>query len=184
MGAVAAAQNAATTAAGLAPTQTFGAITDGTTISGNAGVNVISASSITLNNGNLTLSGNASQTFIIDVAGNITVNGGANSSILLSGGVNPNNVLFNVTGGNNVTFTGGGTLNGTFLDLTGSISVHDKTLNGALIGGQGTSISDTSGFMINHPVPEPSSFVLLGLGAGAGLVGAARRRRIRVALAA
>ena len=136
---------------------------------------------INLTNGNFTLNGPANATFIVNVSGNITVNGGANSSILLTGGVTPDHVLFNVVGtGRDVSFTGGGVLNGTFLDLLGNISVHDKTLNGSLIGGERQSISDTSGFTIilppPHPVPEPSSLLLLGLGGVAGLIRVARRR--------
>jgi hypothetical protein len=162
------AQNAAASAAVQLFTGTVpgNVITDGTIFSGGPGQNVLDVTSLTLNNGNFTINGPASATFIINVSGNITVNGGANSSILLSGGVTPDHVLYNVTGtGHNVNFTGAGTLNGTFLDLNGSFSVHDKTLNGALIGGQGLSIADTSGFTINHPftaVPEPAGFLLLG----------------------
>jgi hypothetical protein len=117
------AQNAAASAAAQTATGSVpgNVITDNTTFNGSPGQNVLNVNGITLNNGNFTIHGSASDSFVINVAGNITVNGGANSSILLSGGVTPNNVLFNVTGtGHNVTFTGGGTLNGRFLDLGGA----------------------------------------------------------------
>ena len=177
------AQNAAASAAAQTPTATMpgNVIGNNTSFTGVAGQNVLDVNSVNLTNGNFTLTGPASATFIINVAGNITVNGGSNSSILLAGGVTPDHVLFNVTGsGNTVSFTGGGTLAGTFLDLNGSISVHDKTLNGALIGGQDQSISDTSGFKIifpPHVVPEPSSVVLLGLGSVLALFRVAHRGR-------
>jgi hypothetical protein len=46
-----------------------------------------------------------------------------------------------------------------------------------LIGAQGLSIADTSGFKINHAIPEPSSVVLLGLGGAVALCGGLRRWR-------
>jgi hypothetical protein len=142
----AAAQNASTFAFSLAPTQTFGTISNATTINGNGGLNVISLTGINLTNGSLTLHGSASDIFIVNVHGSIT---SSNSNIALSGGITANRVLINVSG--SVTINGGGPngFYGTILDPTGAVTVHDKMLYGELIG---NTVTDTSGFSVcNEP---------------------------------
>ena len=140
--AFAAAQNASTFAFSLAPTQTFGTITNTTTIKGNGGLNVISLTGINLVSGSLILNGSPSDIFIVNVRGSIT---SSNSNIALSGGITANRVLINVSG--NVTISGGGPngFYGTILDPTGAVSVHDKMLYGELVG---NTVTDTSGFSV------------------------------------
>ena len=88
------AQTASTVAAGLTATQTFAAINAATTITGNGGLNVIDITGgINLNNASLTLSGTASDVFIVNVTGNATFAG--TGGLLLAGGVTPNHVLYN-----------------------------------------------------------------------------------------
>jgi hypothetical protein len=119
------------------------------TSSGTGAFNVISASGVNMTNGTLTLNGDSTSSFVINISGNFTT---SNSCIVLAGGVLPQNVVWNISG--NLTITGGGCNNyyGTALDVNGAVTVHDKTWNGELIGG---TITDTSGFTVNSPPPQP-----------------------------
>ena len=86
-----AAVSASANYAALTPTQTFGAITTSQTITGTAGTNVINIASINLNQAALTLNGPAGSTFIVNVSGNVTLNGGSQGNgLLLTGGVTAN----------------------------------------------------------------------------------------------
>lgn len=179
-GNVAAAMQAATDAKndGSTPTQTFGAITTATTITGVAGLNIINISSISLNNKNLTLSGPSTAKFIINVAGNVSLVGTA--SLLTSGSVSNSNVLYNFTGSTASLQTNvGDVVDGIFLQsLVGQSMNLDGTFNGELIG---TNIALLSNATVNQPppakVPEPTSLALLA-GALAGF-SALRSRKSR-----
>lgn len=131
------ARNAASQAASLAPTQTFHTIKNATTITGNGGVNVIDV------NGNisasLTLTGTASDVFIINVTGNLTLKG--NESLGLGGGVTADHVLYNFTGaGATVSTHSGNLVDGTLLAPDGSFNVGG-TFNGEIIGGRRSTIT-------------------------------------------
>lgn len=158
------ANSAASTLGALTPTQNLGAVGNNATINGSGGLNVVDVSGINMTSGILTLHGSASDIFVINDSGKFT---SSNSAMQLTGGVTPNNVIFNVSG--SVAITGGGATNfeGTILAPNSSVSVHDKTLTGELIG---LNIADTSGFKVNGPtppsVPAPSPLI-----ACAGLVG-------------
>jgi len=149
----------ATTAASnfdaLTPTQTLGTLGNNSSVTGNGGTNVVNVSAIDMSNGTLTLHGSASDIFIINDSGQFK---SSNSDIVLSGGVTANHIVFNVSG--NVAITGGGPVNfyGTILAPNSDISVHDKNLQGEVIG---RTIEDTSGFTINNvkAVPGPSPLI-------------------------
>jgi len=159
------ANTAATNAAALTATGTVPGNTivvtnpsNSVTFNGSAGQNVLDVTDINLNNGNFTINGTSSETFIINVSGKFIDNGSA--SILLTGGVTAADVLFNIEGtGQDVAITGNaGTVeNGTILAPSRNISIHDQTLNGAVIGafGMSFSIQDTSGFTLNGPPTQP-----------------------------
>src|ERR1700726_1256405 len=79
--------NASAMLASLAPTQTFGAITTGQTISESTKGNyVFNISSISLNQSALTLSAPAGSQVVLNISGNITLNGGSQGNGILLGG--------------------------------------------------------------------------------------------------
>ena len=158
--------NASNAMAAMAPTQTFGAITSGLTISENSvGTYVFNISSISLNQDHITLSAPAGSTFVLNISGNITLNGGnQGNGILLAGGLTSNNVFINLTGANsNVTTSGGGNANqifGTVLAVgaNASVNLHPGQINGEIIA---RTLTTSSGSLGVVPEVTPSS-VLLG----------------------
>jgi hypothetical protein len=166
------AMTAARLAASLSPTQTFGGISRATTINGNGGLNVINI------NGDITttliLNGSASDIFIVNVTGTLSLTG---STVLgVAGGVSGNNVLYNFTGSGTITTHVNNMVNGTLLAPNYDYILH--SLNGRIIGGQ--NITLMSGATVNGapppPVPEPTTMLLLGTGL-AGIAATLRKRR-------
>jgi choice-of-anchor A domain-containing protein len=153
-------------------------ITGSTTITGNAGQNVLNLSTLQLGGGQiLTLDGGGSNaSFIINVAGDLKLNSG---QIQLTGGLTYDEVLFNV--GGKVAFSGGGNasvLAGTVVDLTGEIAIAPGLIQGSLLGNK---ITLTSGADLDTPYSVPGPVVGGGLPgllfAGAGILGWWRMRR-------
>lgn len=140
-------------------------ITDSLTL--NASIqNVYSVNEINLSTGEfLTISGNANDEVIINVAGNIKV--GSLAGIVLSGGITGSNVLFNFSNNfaqNEFNF-GGADISGTFLGN-----------NTAYIMGDGATLNDVRFYTNKHlqanvqvvrtkaltvKVPEPSTVLIL-----------------------
>ena len=150
-------------------------------------MNVINLNSISLNNGTtFTFNGNANQVFVINVSGDVDLTGG--SKIALSGGVTANNIIFNVLGsGHTVSVSNGASAAGTFLDLSGSISLS-SSLTGSFLSEQNITLSN--GATLNAQpftpaltaAPEPSTAIVAAIGAGAFLAyGWSRHRRSQVA---
>jgi hypothetical protein len=179
-----AAANAASAAEALTHTQTFGAINNATTITGNGGLNVIAING-TIGN-SLTLSGSSSDVFVLLISGDINLNG--SESLALGSAVSAANVLYVLTGNDNVTTKVGNTLNGTLLGVNSSFNL-DGTFNGEIIGG-GKGITLLSGAVVNGiafqqctppppaTAPEPSTMALFGSGlVTAGIVFRRRMRR-------
>jgi hypothetical protein len=160
--------------AGLTANQTFtNTITTTTTITATVpGQNVINLENgINLGNGvTLTLSGSATQSFVINIPdGGITL--GVASQILLTGGLTPANVIFNLTntiiGRNNVSVTGANAvINGIVMDLNGSVSLTGQgdVVNGEVISSQNISFTNGSDVEVVEVVPEASTAAYFTLG--------------------
>ena len=150
--AVEAAKTASSEFSALAPTQTLGTLGNNSVVKATTEFNVVDVSAVQLTNGTLTLEGNSSSVFVINVAGNFST---SNAGVVLSGGVLAKNVVWNI--GGSMTITGGGleTYFGTALVLHGEVNVHDKIWEGTIIG---ATITDTSGFRVNPfpPAHEPA----------------------------
>jgi hypothetical protein len=178
------------TLAALAPTDTLGAISSGGTISkSTVGTYVLSISSINLNQSALTLSAPAGSTFVLNISGNVTLNGGSQGNgILLAGGLTSNDVIYNLTGANsNITTSGGGNAQqifGTVLatGANASVNLHPGAVLGEVIA---TTFTSSSGALVSVPpmtsVPEPSSFLPLVGVLGMVVGGSTIRRRFAAA---
>ncbi len=147
--------NASTAAAGLSATQTFGNITAATTVNGNGGLNVIDINgNINLNNASLTLSGSASDVFIVNVTGNATF--GGTGGLMLGSGVTVNHVLYNFTGtvggpAGTITSHVGNVFYGTLLAPHESFNL-DGSFVGEIIGGGSAGIQLLSNATVNANV--------------------------------
>lgn len=169
-------------AAGLTATQTFGNITGTATITGVSGVNVIDL--IGEKNATLTINGPPDAIFIFNVSGSVDTN----RPMILAGGVTASNILWNLLGSKTVLKTAGGdVLFGTFLatkpgedfqfsalDLTGQLI--DTT--GHIEFVSNSSMTAAPFIVPQEEVPEPSSFLLVGIGLLAFAGGVFRRKAI------
>ncbi|MFT5467573.1 MAG: VCBS repeat-containing protein, partial [Verrucomicrobiales bacterium] len=132
-------------AASLSATQTFGDIKDSATISATAsdGLNVITLNKVALTNSAhvLTLTGGASDYFVINIAASVKMTGG--STWAITGGLQPSNVIFNMLpGSSEFSGTGGSSVesggiilaphSGTSVTLTGA-----SVIEGTVIVGDG-----------------------------------------------
>jgi len=163
--------NASAMLASLAPTQVLGNINSGMTITeSTVGHYVLSISNINLNQSALTLSAPVGSTFVLNISGNIALNGGSQGNgLLLAGGLTSNDVVYNLIGANsNLTTSGGGNaqqINGIVL-ATGagaSVNLHPGQINGEVIT---TKLTTSSGALVFSNVPEvtPSSVIFGFLG--------------------
>jgi hypothetical protein len=165
------ATNASAMLASLAPTQTLGDINSSMTITESAvGHYVLSISNINLNQSALTLSAPAGSTFVLNISGNITLNGGSQGNgLLLAGGLTSNDVVYNLIGANsNLTTSGGGNaqqINGIVLatGANASVNLHPGQINGEVIA---RTFTTSSGALVFSTVPEvtPSSVIFGFLG--------------------
>jgi hypothetical protein len=154
------ATNASAMLASLTPTQTLGAITSGMTITESAvGHYVLNISSINLNQSALTLSAPVGSTFVLNISGNITLNGGSQGGgLLLAGGLTTNDVVYNLTGANsNLTTSGGGnaqSIHGIVLatGANASVNLHPGAIYGEVIA---RTFTTSSGALV--VVPESST---------------------------
>ncbi len=180
--------NASALLASLTPTQVLGNISGGMTITENAvGNYVLSISNINLNQSKLTLVAPAGSTFVLNISGDITLNGGSQGNgLYIGGGLTGTDVVYNLIGANSkITTSGGGNaqqINGIVL-ATGanqSVNLHPGQINGEVIARTFTS---SSGALVFSNVPEVTPgyliFAFLGL-----IVAASFRRMLSRRLAA
>lgn len=123
------ARSGSVTAASQIATQTFWSITVPTTITGNGGLNVINISGSI--SSSLTLVGSASDVFIVNVSGNLSLKSRESLGII---GVTADHVLYNFTGAGSVSLSSRGTVYGTLLAPSSIVKI-DGVLNGAVIAG-------------------------------------------------
>jgi hypothetical protein len=146
-------------AATLAPMQSFGSITSGTTIHGNGGLNVIKIGSINLQGGSvLTLAGGANDIFIINVTGTLTAGGG--SAIKAGLGVATGHVLFNVVG--DINTNGNSYTDGTYLTKSANITISGGVHFGEFISG-GSFLKFQSGPKVTNIPFQPVTECLAGV---------------------
>jgi uncharacterized repeat protein (TIGR01451 family) len=124
--------------AALPPTQTFGDIAGDLTITRTTQLNVIKVNLVNLTKKNLTLSGNSTDTFVINVTSptaNFVLN---NAKILLTGGLTANHVTVNFPGtGGSLSIYKASTVpvvNGTILAPQRDILIDNPPVVGSVIG--------------------------------------------------
>jgi hypothetical protein len=184
MGVAADARAAAAQAFGYAATQTFASLTNGQTVVGNGGLNVIhvtGSSGISGGGSTFTLQGTASDYFIFQFttanSGHILTLSGTTMNIT---GVNPDHIYWAFNGlGGDLVISSGATVYGNFLAPDRQIVVDHGDVTGRLIGGgSGTLLNIHSS---SHVIPEPSTLasLVIGLALVAGIRGRAAMRRQR-----
>lgn len=132
----------------------------------------------------ITLTGDATSLFIFNLLS--STSSGTTAAIRLNhnitlDGISPDQVFFNILNASSgtthvVTTVSGKMLSGVFYVAADSYSLN-STIEGRVMGGQGTSALGTS-FVLNAPpdaTPEPSTYLLMATGLGAFLY--ARKRR-------
>jgi len=183
-GVAADARNASALAAALAPTQNFSTLTEGQTIVGNGGLNVIRITGDVTLKKTLTISGSASDQFVFQLTtsgtGHILTLSGM--TMTLAGGVLADSILWNLNGlGGDIVISSGADVAGTFLAPDRQIVSDHGTIDGRLIGGgSGTEMSVHSGSQIGTTtttttVPDGGATVALLGTVLVGLVGLKRK---------
>ncbi len=175
------ASNASTTATklGKKPDYTFSGISSATTVNavtgtdanGYTNLTVVNINgSISLNNASLTLTGTASDVFVVNVTGN-TVSFVGTGGLMLSGGVTPNHVLYNFTGSGTIASHVGNEFYGTLLAPGFSYNL-DGSFVGEIIGG-GSSITLLSNATVNVNGVLPNTATVSATGVSAQSASAA-----------
>ena len=150
---VADALNASAVAKSLTPDFTLGSVTTSKTLTATAatrldGVTVVNINgNIQLNNGSLTLSGTATDVFVVNVTGNASFVG--TGGLNLAGGLTANHVLYNFTGSSGTIQSHvGNVFYGTLLGANYNFDLDGK-FYGEIIGGK--TITMKSGAQVNSP---------------------------------
>ena len=180
-GVAADARAASIAAAGYLPTQTYSTLTEGQTITGSGGLNIIRITGDVTLKKSLNITGSASDEFIFQftTSGTGHVFTLSGMTINLTGGVVADGILWNLDGaGGDIVISSGADVVGTFLAPDRQIVSDHGTIEGRLIGGgNGTEISVHSGSEITapHSVPDGGSTLALLGAALLGLKGLKRK---------
>jgi choice-of-anchor A domain-containing protein len=182
--------SASSFASSLTPTQTYSTFAENQVITGNGGQNVVRVTGDVALKKGLTLSGSASDTFIIQLTANDATSAHqlvlSGMTMTLTGGVTPNNIVWVLNdGGGNIQITSGADVYGTFLAPDRSITVDHGTVNGRVIAGGSPNPADGSINLLSihststinglSEVPEPGTLAMMGTGV-VGLAGLLRRK--------
>lgn len=183
MGIVADARNASTAAAGLAPTQTFSTLTEGQTIFGSGGLNIIRITGDVTLKTTLTLQGTATSQFVFQFTSS-TPDGKdvlnlSGMTMILNGGILADNIIWDLNGlGGGLNINSGSVVYGNFLAPDRDVLGDHAIVQGRLIGGgSNNQLSVHSGSMVTTPttVPEGGS-ILARLCLGLSLLITAKRK--------
>jgi choice-of-anchor A domain-containing protein len=153
------------------------AITGGTYVGTDTGVNVIDFTSTTAGSltSNLILNGNgnANSYFVVNIsAAGLALNG---YSLMLTNGAKASNVIWNFIGTSGaITTVAGDQINGTIIAPLLSVTLSSTTLNGQLFSGKNITLG--SGTIVNGTTPEAPTLWLIG-GALIGLAFLSKRAR-------
>jgi PEP-CTERM motif len=174
-GAVTDVRNASTSFAGLAPTLTLSTLSEGQTIVGNGGLNVIRITGDVTLKTTLTLQGTANDSFVFQLtaadavsAHTLTLSG---LDMNLTGGLLAQNVLWDMNGlGGGIVISSGSVVEGIFLAPDRGVLVDASTVTGSVIGGGGYQDAHSNLMSVHststiNSVPEPGTGALLGLSA-------------------
>ena len=182
-GTAADARSASTTAAGLAPTQTFATLAEDQVIVGASGLNVIRITGDVSLKRTLTLQGTSTSEFVFQFTSSTTdghdVLNLSGMTMYLNGGVVADNIFWNLNGlGGGINITSGSVVHGNFLAPDRDILGDHANVAGRLIGGgSGNKLSVHSTSMVTSPpvsVPDGGSTVALA-GLALTLLGVAKR---------
>ena len=179
-GVVADARNASTTAAGLAPTQTFATLSEGQTIVGGAGLNVIRVTGDVSIKTALTIQGPSNSEFVFQFT-SPTADGSdvlnlSGMTMMLTGGLDVRNLTWDLNGlGGGININAGSIVYGNFLapdrDILGD---HANVLKGRLIGGGSGNLLSLHSTSFVTASEGGSTFLMLSM--GIGMLAAAKRR--------
>jgi hypothetical protein len=131
----AAAQNAASTAAGLTPTAIYSTWNSSLTITGNGGVNVLQVGSVALGStSTIILNGTNADLFIVNVSGDFDM--GGDSKIQAGPGIQPYQILINITGSTGIVNADRRTsIDGIIIAAQRSATFHGLIRGNIIVGG-------------------------------------------------
>jgi hypothetical protein len=126
----------------LSPTQEYDHISSDKTLQSTGRLNVVAINDFALSAGQkLTLHGEASDIFILNIGGNVSI--GDRSGIVLAGGLMPTNVIINNLGsGRDIQIGVSDEIDGTVIAYNRGINVGgNDTIRGTLIAGDGVAMN-------------------------------------------
>ena len=131
-------------------TATFATSNTGGTINSTGPVTVVCVKDINLGGGKtLTLSGSASDIFVVNITGSISMGGG---NRIRASGLPPSNVLYNVIGaGQNIVIGGASVVDGALLTIGRNLDLSAGFVNGSVTSKGNINIG--SGEQIPCPCP-------------------------------
>ncbi|MGI9607017.1 MAG: ice-binding family protein [Acidimicrobiales bacterium] len=161
------AEFAAVAASALTPTHVLGDIDETSTIVATSDANVVQADKIELDEEILTLVGDVSSSFVINVDNKFKLKN--RSFIRLQGGLTSANVLINILGSDDSSIENGSAAVGTIIALDAKFKIKGDgaTLTGSLIAGRELTLEDGGRVRVGSAELAPGD---IGAGAGAAVL--------------